>query len=214
MIGLPSSSALPPLAALLIALSACHAAQGTVTQQQFDPAHEPEQSAVDAAAREHDLLVAQTHWTVTPLARYRIAARVLHRERYYLGWQSDLSPIDLALGWGPMANKQVDRFIDWYQSGRWYFYHWSAESPYRNEDIQVASANVHLVPATLNVRRALFEIAADDVVWLGGYLISAHSIDDAHTRDWSSSLSRSDVGNGSCELMWVERVVRRGVEYQ
>ena len=44
----------------------------------------------------------QGKYTITPLARYTITAVVLSRERYHNDREADLSPVDLALGWGPM----------------------------------------------------------------------------------------------------------------
>jgi hypothetical protein len=73
---------------------------------------------------------------------------------------------------------------------------------------------VHIVPATVNVRRALLEVSSGDIVWLGGSLIAAHSIGRANEITWRSSLSRTDIGDGACELMFVERVIKRGVEYR
>jgi hypothetical protein len=199
--------------AWLVCVVACRSAQGVASDQRVDPTHEPKQAAVEPPENTFEVSVADTRWSITPLARYEIAARVLGAERYFLGEQSRLSPLDLALGWGPMANPEVDRFISWYQSGRWYFYRWSGDSPYRTEDISPASANVHMVPATTNVRRALLELSTDDIVWLQGALISVRSIDNLEADAWRSSLSRTDQGDGACELMWVERLVAHGVEY-
>ena len=51
-------------------------------------------------------------FTLTPRANFRIRARVLSREDYYLGDESDLSPVDLALGWGVMSDQAVlDRIV-------------------------------------------------------------------------------------------------------
>jgi hypothetical protein len=138
---------------------------------------------------------------------------VLGRERYYWGWQSRLSPLDLALGWGYMSDPRVDRFIEWRQAGRWYFYTWSGESPYRKEDIRSESSNVHIVPGSSNLRRALLQVERGDVVELSGALVYARR---AHrqTVEWRSSLSRTDSGGGACELMLVDRLLHRGLEYQ
>ena len=40
------------------------------------------------------------------LAKYKIKARVLSTNRYWLDLGASISPIDLALGWGPMSNSQ------------------------------------------------------------------------------------------------------------
>jgi hypothetical protein len=162
---------------------------------------------------ELQLTAAGSDFVLGKLARYRVAARVLSRERYYWGWQSRLSPLDLALGWGYMSDPRVDRFIEWRQAGRWYFYTWSGESPYRKEDIRSESSNVHIVPGSSNLRRALLQVERGDVVELSGALIYARR---AHhqTAEWRSSLSRTDAGGGACELMLVDRLLLRGFEYR
>jgi hypothetical protein len=39
------------------------------------------------------------NYQITPLASFVIKAKVLSKNSYMLGRESDLSPIDLALGW-------------------------------------------------------------------------------------------------------------------
>jgi hypothetical protein len=196
---------------IVVPVAACRSAHGDPVDRAIDPTTTPEQVAeVDEPA--FVLQQGDSTWSVAPLARYRIAARVLSRERYYLGWQSDLSPLDLALGWGQMADPSVDRSIDWYQGTRWYFFHWSASSPFHNQEISAQSANVHIVPATLNLRRALLALGRDQVIELSGELVRIKDGRGEHT--WQSSLSRSDTGDGSCELMWVTQLVHDGRQYQ
>jgi hypothetical protein len=58
--------------------------------------------------------------TITPLARFHIRAKVLSRRNYWWGREADLSPVDLALGWGRMSDESVVDRIEIWQSGRWY----------------------------------------------------------------------------------------------
>jgi hypothetical protein len=44
-------------------------------------------------------------FTIQALAEYNIKARVLSRNNFSLGIESDLSPFDLALGWGDVRSK-------------------------------------------------------------------------------------------------------------
>ena len=44
---------------------------------------------------------------ITPLANFQLIARVLGAERYRTDRESALLPVDLALGWGPMANPET-----------------------------------------------------------------------------------------------------------
>jgi hypothetical protein len=171
------------------------------------------QGPVEPEIPEIRLTAGGDDFVITPLARYRVAARVLSRERYWSGWTSRLAPLDLALGWGYMADPSVDRFIDWGQGGRWYSYQWSRDSPYALEQIALESANTHVVPGSSNLRRALLAVHAGDTVLLSGYLINARPA-AAIDASWRSSLTRTDRGGGSCELMLVNRLVNHGIEYR
>lgn len=202
------------VALVALVLSACARAVGVPTSERVEPGHDPEQRPLRSDEPvETQLSAGGTRFVLTQKARYRVAARVLGTERYYWGWQSRLSPLDLALGWGFMSDARVDRFIDWHQGGRWYFFSYSAESPYLSADISRESSNVHIVPGSSNLRRALLQIAAGDTVELRGALIDARR---AHvpTVEWQSSLSRTDTAGGACELMLVEELLHRGLSYR
>ncbi|MBT6176512.1 MAG: hypothetical protein HOI23_04635 [Deltaproteobacteria bacterium] len=61
-------------------------------------------------------------YTFKPLADFSMEARVLGRKRYSSDRESDLAPIDLALGWGRMSDSTVLDTFEFGQSGRWYRY--------------------------------------------------------------------------------------------
>jgi len=52
------------------------------------------------------------------LAEYHLKARVLSRNNFSIGKESEISPFDLALGWGPMSDQNVIDKIDISQSNR------------------------------------------------------------------------------------------------
>lgn len=142
---------------------------------------------------------------VTPLAAFELEARVLGTERYTLGRESELSPIDLALGWGAMSDSAVLEQITIRQSGR--FYHWSARQlPIPKTTIVSHSANMHMVPADSRIEQQLKALRRGDIVRLEGELIRADTADGWH---WVSSMTRNDSGNGACELVWVREVTLR-----
>ena len=75
-------------------------------------------------------------YTIQALAEYSIKARVLSRNNFSLGEESELSPFDLALGWGPMSDQSVIDKIDISQRDRWY--HWSSEHlPIPSRDVSL-----------------------------------------------------------------------------
>jgi len=142
-------------------------------------------------------------YVIEPLASYEVRARVLSIERYRMGREADLSPVDFALGWGPMSDAAVIERLSISQSGRWYHYRWEGSPPIDPSVMAKSSANTHLVPANDLVKRRLLDVNKGAVVKLSGYLINVrHS--DGWT--WRSSLTRDDTGGGSCELMWVTDV--------
>jgi len=142
-------------------------------------------------------------YVIEPLASYEVRARVLSIERYRMGREADLSPLDFALGWGPMSDAAVIERLSISQSGRWYHFRWEGPPPIEPSVMAKSSANTHLVPADGLVKDRLLNVRKGAVVRLSGYLINVrHS--DGWT--WRSSLSRDDTGGGSCELMWVTDV--------
>jgi hypothetical protein len=138
--------------------------------------------------------------TLTPLAGFRIEARVLGRRDYSRGRESDLSPTDLALGWGRMREDGVLDALDISQSGRWYHYRWSDTPPIPPEEIVRSSANMHFIPADDIAARELAQVEEGDRVRVEGWLVEAVASDGW---TWRSSLTREDSGDGACELVYV-----------
>jgi hypothetical protein len=141
-------------------------------------------------------------YRITPLASFEIEARVLSRERYRLGREADLSPIDLALGWGPMSAQEVIDQLEISQSNRYFRWH-TDRLPLPAPTIARHSANMHIIPAADPIENELMKIRKGHIVRLGGYLIQANAPDGWR---WRSSLTRSDTGGGACEIILVNRI--------
>jgi hypothetical protein len=141
-------------------------------------------------------------YTFTPLAEFDITARVLSKERYRFDREAELAPIDFALGWGPMSDQAVLDKITISQSGRWY--HWQVrEFPIPQSEIESHSGNMHMIPATDQIREKLFAARRGDIVHINGYLVRVDAPDGWR---WVSSTSRTDTSGGSCEVVWVNEM--------
>jgi hypothetical protein len=139
---------------------------------------------------------------ITPLARFEIRARVLSTERYRFDRAAQLSPVDFVLGWGPMSDSRVLKAFTIRQRDRWYF--WSSRQlPIPAAEVISHSANMHMIPSNGSVERRLLAVRTGQIVELNGQLIRAEGKDHWH---WVSSLTRTDTGDGSCEVIWVESV--------
>lgn len=144
---------------------------------------------------------------ITPLAEFDIQARVLSRENYYLGRESDLAPIDLALGWQKMSDPVNLAYLDITQSGRWYRYRWedTRALPLSPKEISTQSANMHMIPANETVADALDNVREGETIRIQGKLVRVDASDGWR---WVSSMSRNDTGGGACELIYVERLTK------
>ncbi len=144
-------------------------------------------------------------YTVTALARFSLSARVLGVENYHVDRESDLAPVDFALGWGSMSDSAVLSKLKISQGGR--YYQWRTdEFPIPRREIEVNSANMHLIPATPAIETQLKRARTGSIVQLSGYLVEARAGDGWR---WMSSLTREDIGAGACELIWVEQIELR-----
>jgi hypothetical protein len=141
-------------------------------------------------------------YTLEALAEYKIKARVLSRNNFSFGKESDLSPFDLALGWGPMSDQSIIDKIDVSQRNRWY--HWQADVfPIPKKDISLNSANVHIIPKDDVIEDKFDKVYRGSLIEMKGYLVKVTTSEGWR---WISSLRRDDTGGGSCELYWVEDV--------
>ena len=142
---------------------------------------------------------------INAIAHFELKAKVLNKERYRYDRESDIAPYDLALGWGRMSDQAIVDKFDISQRSRWFF--WEADSyPIPKKEIELSASNMHIIPATDDVMDELDDLIVGEIIYLKGYLVSA-----MHPKDgwrWKSSLSRNDTGNGACEVVWVEKLLR------
>jgi len=161
----------------------------------------------DPRQRDLDATVLLRHgdYELTTRAGFELEARVLSAERYRWGGGADLAPVDLALGWGPMSDTAFLEHFKVTQGARFYTLY-----P-QDEDVDIAlalrhSANMHLIPASSDVRRTLESARAGQLVSLRGQLVDAERSDGFR---WHTSLTRDDTGAGACELFYVESAALR-----
>lgn len=138
-------------------------------------------------------------------ARFTIRARVLSAERYWLGREADLSPIDLALGWSVMSDEGLLAQIRVSQRGRWYYTSWQGALAVSEGQVVENSGNMHMIPSNSAIARKLKSLRPGDVVRLEGFLVD---VDHPSGWRWRTSMSRVDSGAGACEIVYVEQLTR------
>lgn len=136
---------------------------------------------------------------LVPRADFEVTGLVLGVRRYRWDNDSDVSPVDFALGWGAMSVPEIVENFRIRQGRRFYF--WSTDSlPITQREVVTSSANMHMIPATDEIRDRLLSVRDGDVVRIRGKLVDVKKNDFIV---WRSSLTRNDSGAGACEVIHV-----------
>jgi hypothetical protein len=187
-------------------LSGCNRPKLTgVESDEIDTSQDP----IQASYKSDEPIIKEIkngHFTITPVAEYKISGRVVGKENYSSNWEGEISPVDLTIVWGKLAEPEYDRYISYSQRNRWYFYNYKSGSPFDNSYIISHSGNHHIIPANENVHRAIKTIKEKERVVLEGFLVNIRGTYKGQTVTWNTSLSRTDTVNGSCELFYVSKV--------
>lgn len=155
-------------------------------------------------------------YRITPKNEFAMKALVLSAKRYARNTgdhPSNLAPVDFAVGWGPMSDPEILTQINIGQQDRWYFFRSSGMSRLKPDGIYRHSGNMHMIPATQEVKDKLLQVQRGDVVSIRGYLVDVQA--PVGGWRWVSSVSREDRGDGSCEVIYVTdvQILKTGVAW-
>lgn len=163
---------------------------------------------VPAAPEQVNLAAAEPlvhgRYRLHPRAAFRLDARVLGSAVYRFDAGARLAPVDLLLGWQRMSDSAVLDHFRFSQSFRWG--RWRVDAfPIPEGEIQVSAANMHMIPADPLIERELRRLRSGDLVRIEGLLVDARGDDGWH---WNTSMTRTDTGDGACELVYVQFLER------
>ena len=180
----------------------------------YNPLDEPVQEDLTDAEPVATIAIPDGEAIITPKARYHVAAKVGGVKRYRDKWGSYVARHDVVLLWGQAASDEAKPHMNISQSMRWYHFRIDEDSPFDVQYMIRHSANTHLIPANKNIERAINRLSRGDVINLEGYLVSISGTWKGGTIWWHSSLTRNDTGDGSCEVLYVERLRKDGKSYE
>jgi hypothetical protein len=170
------------------------------TAEPVDWSAEPLQTDTDRGSFE--IGTGKERTTLDPRASFDISAVVAHDEHYRFDNGAFLVPVDLVMTWGKLPEEPYKSKVSYGQMTRYYFWR-TPSSDLDLHYIRSHSANMHMIPADGNVRRALLAVGRGDRVRVQGLLVNARRDDGFH---WTTSMTREDDGPGACELVWVETI--------
>ena len=174
----------------------------------IDPSADPVQIAL-ADAEPIPISFKKGSAELTLKAAYKVATRVCGKKRYHQRWQAYVVPYDLCLSWGRLATEDLKGRVSFTQDMRWYQFRYHRDSGFDQSYVRDHSANTHVLPANKTIRKAIARLDRDDVVEMTGYLVYLNGKYKGYDIWWKSSLTRTDSGNGSCEVFYVTSL-RRG----
>ncbi len=151
---------------------------------------------------------------ITPKAAYLVRGIVVSRENYYSGWNSLISPADVALCWGRLAENGTYKRLKWSQGNRWFFWRAGNDFGYNDDFVAQHSSNNHIIPATLNLAKAVKGLKEGNVVEMTGHLVDVAAVKKSENFRWNSSTSTTDRGDGSCEIIYLTRLKVHGKIFQ
>ncbi len=140
-----------------------------------------------------------------PKAEYTLTGIVKSRKKYS-DYSSQISEYDLTIAWGELNKDEIDDFIKYSQSGRWYYYKYESGTPVSGDYIAKHSANVHIIHKDKEILDEIKKVDQGDFVMLKGYLVDVNFNKNDNDPLWRTSTTRDDTGNGACEILYVEEV--------
>lgn len=152
--------------------------------------------------------------TLTSDASYLINAKV-ESIRSYDDTISALVPIDMLLAWGEMARNDIDSKLVWDQGDRKGQVSGTLGSAagvdLDNYYVITHVSNNHLIPANERIERAIRNIKTGDTVRIQGRLVDIREkLSDGRVVTVNTSKTRSDQGEGACEIIFIEQLSVNG----
>ncbi len=155
--------------------------------------------------------------TLTSNASYTINAKV-EGARAYHDMIGDLVPYDLLLAWGDLSNDEIDSKLEWQQVDR----HGQVSGSLGGSGGVDLSAsyvishvsNNHLIASSVRIEQGMKAIKAGDMVRIDGRLVDVRmGLSDGRMVTVNTSKSRTDQGEGACEIIYVEHLRINGTTY-
>lgn len=168
---------------------------------------------------------------ITPIAYYKIYGRVYAKHfRPSKMWAAAVYPYDVSVGFGDFRHKEVYNAVKVRMAETVSYFSYSGKAwqkhiskYFKNKGgIEHAFTNNHLCPANNNVKKGIKKLRKKDIVYLEGYLVKYKFYGkDGRFEQGISSTVRNDKesfsgnnGSGSCEQIFVTRVVSRHGDFE
>jgi len=115
---------------------------------------------------------------------------------------------------GKTRRERTYKGLKWSQGNRWYFWHAGDDFGYNNDFVAQHSSNNHLIPATPKPGEGGEEPEGGRHRRNDGQLVDVAATKKSQNYRWNSSISTTDRGDGSCEIIYLTHLKVHGKIYQ
>lgn len=141
-------------------------------------------------------------------AHYVITGLVVEK-RYYFPHkiENKLSRFDLGIVWGPLLAEDLDKYMTFKNNGnRFLTYRYSNDLTQKlgsKEAVINSLSNNHVIHSDETILKQIRNVKEGDYIKIEGYLVYVTMNGKNSVTHWDSSLSRTDHGDGACEIIYV-----------
>lgn len=147
--------------------------------------------------------IGRFEFTIVPVAVYNASVRVICMQYYNADEVDRLTPFDLCVVWGKLAESKYLQHFTCSQTERGCRLTSRTESYLDDSYVGTHFTNIHIIPANETILEAVKTIGWNQSVVLEGFLVNVYS---DRTVIWETSLSWEDSGSDSCEVLYVTKV--------
>jgi hypothetical protein len=148
-----------------------------------------------------------TDFTIVPVATYEASVLVICRKYYNRDEVDTLTPLDVCVVWGKLAEPGYIQYYTCTQDNRGCRLTARRGSPLSDSYVESHFTNIHIIPAHEEILKAIKTIRINEKVVLEGFLVNVYS-NGAYI--WKTSLRWDDSGTESCEVLYVTKIIVNG----
>lgn len=170
---------------------------------------EPKQITTNGSVKK---IVGEKEVDINYIASYTLSGKVVDVQKYYgSSLQNKLSPLDIGIAWGFLA-EDSDEKVTWTSNGTRFLRWRTNDMDWYNKHggekgIGKYWSNNHLIPSEDKIEDLIKNIKKGDYVKIEGYLVKVrYDGPDGEWFKWNSSTTRDDTENGACEVIYVTDV--------
>lgn len=145
-------------------------------------------------------------------AAYSISGKVV--EKYYyppFRIANKLARFDIGMIWGPLLSEDLEDQMTFKNTGNRFLRYTYKNSLVQKlggkENVVNNISNNHVVHSNDHILKLIRNIKEGDFIRIEGFLVDIHYSNETLKGHWPTSLTRTDHGDGACEVIYVTNIV-------